>query len=112
MACLIYRDKVVATGYDGSEYTHTFKFGRASAATTEGSRVYPPEAAPGCVGIPEGALREVEYSSVWIEAETPYQTEDISGMVKYCLGEIDRLRNVVAELEEATVEVSHGAESL
>jgi hypothetical protein len=26
MACLVYKDKVIVTGYDGKEYTHEFEF--------------------------------------------------------------------------------------
>mgnify|MGYP000868010678 FL=1 len=31
MLCLIYTDKIVVTGYDGNEYTHSFTFPRSGS---------------------------------------------------------------------------------
>lgn len=36
MACVIYADRVVVVGYDGSEYCHTFEFRRDQAANIAG----------------------------------------------------------------------------
>ena len=38
MACVIYADRVVVVGYDGSECCHTFEFSRTQAANDQSQR--------------------------------------------------------------------------